>query len=176
MPMKVTQNGKTSYYAFDPKRLAYLFHTEDAFKQSKEWLATEKIIDAMAQLAINNGSKPVFVYVPSTPHVVIPFAGDLPARQLQRFLGYVEKNLRDTPEKTKQAILDNLDSLENVFMANCTTKQLHCLSLTPAMHQAMQQGVQTYYSYDQHWTPEGNKVVAQKVAEYLTTLDLHKPF
>ena len=124
----------------------------------------------MAQLAIKNGSKPVFVYVPSTPHVVIPLAGDLPARQLQRFISYVEKNLPDTPEKTRQAILDNLDSLENVFMENCTNKQLHCLSLTPALQQAMQEGVQTYYSYDQHWTPEGNKIAAQVLADYLGKL------
>jgi hypothetical protein len=172
MPMKVTQNGKTSYYAFDPKRLQYLFYTEEEFRESKEWQATAKIIQLMAKTAIANNSKPIFIYVPSTPHVVMPFAGDLPAKPLARFLAYVEKDLPKGNELIKKQIFERLDSEENVFMQNCLAQNLQCLSLTPALQQAMQNGVQTYYSYDQHWTPEGNKVAAETIANYLSSQGL----
>jgi hypothetical protein len=50
----------------------------------------------------------------------------------------------------------------------CIEQEIECISPTEELIAATKSGQQTYFSYDQHWTPEGNKVVADVVGNYLT--------
>ena len=57
-------------------------------------------------------------------------------------------------------------------MDHCEVMGWHCLSLTEALQKASAEGQQTYFTYDQHWTPEGNRVVANSVQVYLKAQNL----
>src|SRR5690606_9504218 len=110
---------------------------------------------------------------PSTPHVVMPLAKDqIPANQLRNFAAYEEEDLPDA-ETFKKNVFDWMDNEQHVFQEYCAAENMHCLALTEALQQATARGEQTYYSYDQHWTPEGNRVVAEAVATYLAQSPVH---
>jgi hypothetical protein len=51
----------------------------------------------------------------------------------------------------------------------CLEQKIECISPTKELVAATKAGQQTYFTYDQHWTPEGNKVVAQVIGNYLTS-------
>lgn len=169
MPLRVTHQQGADFYGFAPRRLLYLNVEQDAFRASAAWKSVGEILDRMAELCQQNGIRPLFLYAPSTPHVVLPLVADaVPAEQLLHFAAYGSKRLgKREPAEFKEEVLGNLDNQERIFMDHCTERRLHCLSLTPALQRATAAGLQTYYTYDQHWTPDGNRVVADTVAEWM---------
>lgn len=168
MPLRVSHGDTTHYYAFDPKRLLYLYVDRDEFAADPAWLATADTLMRMVQLSREHGIEPVFLYAPSTPHVVMPgVQAQIPADQLRNFAAYRKKKGLPEPEEFKRLVFERMDNQEQVFLAFCAEHALPCLSLTPALQQATAAGRQTYYTYDQHWTPEGNAVVAETVEAFL---------
>lgn len=168
MPLRLSHGDTTHYYAFDPKRLMYLYVDREEFTADPAWLATADTLKRMAKLSRDHGIEPVFLYAPSTPHVVMPQAqAQIPADQLRNFAAYKQKKGLPPAEEFKREVFARMDNQEQVFLAFCAEQSLHCLSLTPALKAATAAGQQTYYSYDQHWTPEGNAVVATTVADFL---------
>lgn len=169
MPLKLDSGERPHYYAFEPKRLLYLNLSTEQFRGSTEWQATAAVLARMAALSRENGIRPVFVYAPSVPHVVLPLAAErIPAEQLLDFAALQRQRLagRDA-EAFKRDLLANLDSQQTVFADFCSNEELDCLVLTSALQQAARDGLQTYYTYDQHWTPAGNAVVADALAGFL---------
>lgn len=167
MPVHLSAGGSEQYYAFHPKRLRYLNVTPDEFAQSLDWTSTRDVLLDIRNLTRENGTRLVFVYAASTPHVVLPLVKDqVPADQLHRFLAYETKRLPDAAT-LKERVFANLDSEEQVFMQFCADNGIECVSTTQAMRDAMLRGEQVYYTYDQHWTPLGNAVMAKVVQGYL---------
>jgi hypothetical protein len=171
MPVAIPQDGSnpwpTRYYSFKPKRLIYLLTEKQAFENSPGWQDAAQNFSQLQQLAEKDGFRLIFVYAPSKPHVVMPLvAAQVPADQLRVFLGYKKSNL-PPDEQLKETLYAYLDNQEKVFMDFCEGKKLECLSLTPALTKATARGIQTFYTYDQHWTPAGNEVVAEVLARYL---------
>ncbi len=70
-------------------------------------------------------------------------------------------------EAFKQQVFSRLDANENTWMAWCKARGVACVSITAALRQAAANGQQVYYTYDQHWTPEGNAVTAAVVDTFL---------
>jgi hypothetical protein len=167
MPIALTSGATTHYYSFDPKRLIYLNYSADEFSASREWQATAGMLEQIVKLSRAEGIQPVFIYAPSTPHVVLPLAWDnIPAEQLRRFAAYRKSRLPPA-DQFKQQVMDNLDSEQEVVMAFCAQQQVECLALTDALRSATAAGQQTYFSYDQHWTPVGNAVAASAIEAFL---------
>lgn len=167
MPIAVTSGDTTHYYSFDPKRLVYLDYGKDEFAGSREWKATEGMLEQIVKLSREHGVMPVFIYAPSTPHVVLPLvAGAIPAEQLRNFASYRKSRLPPA-EEYKQRVLRNLDNEQEVVVQFCARQQVECLVLTDALRRATAAGQQTYFSYDQHWTPIGNAVAAAAIEEFL---------
>lgn len=170
MPVGVTAGGNTHYYSFAPKRLSYLNLTREEFSGSREWGFTVDVLDRIAKFSGDNNIRPVFIYAPSTPHVVLPLAeSKIPAQQLRNFMAYKDKHLPPADELKRQ-VFANLDSEERVFLDLCTTRGWDCHSLTPALQAATAAGQQTYFTYDQHWTPEGNQIAAREIENFLRGL------
>lgn len=169
MPLALPVPHGMQYYSFDPKRLIYLNVTEKEFVESSDWLNVRAVLDKFVMLSKKDGFSLTFVYAPSTPHVVMPLLKDsIPADQLLRFMRYKNKKIKtDNAEALKQQVFANLDSTENVMLAWCEQNKIDCISTTDALRKATAEGEQTYYSYDQHWTPKGNVVVAGVVGDYL---------
>ena len=167
MPLAVSTPVGVQYYSFPPKRLTYLDYSSEQFIQSTDWQNARAILDAFAALSQKEHFRLVVVYAPSAPHVVMPLAQDhIPADQLFQFVRYSNKKLKGDPETYKQQLLDRLDTQENTVMAWCAEKQVDCVSPTAALRKAAAQGQQVYYVYDQHWTPEGNAVVANVLQDF----------
>lgn len=162
MPLAVeTPAGGHHYYSFEPKRLVYLSQDEAAFRGSADWHNAKAVLDKFATLAQHDGFRLVVAYAPSTPHVVLPLAQDrIPADQLFRFARYKSKAAEPDAEAYKQRLFAGLDMQENTVMAWCHDTGVTCVSLTAPLRQAAAAGEQVYFTYDQHWTPKGNAVVA----------------
>lgn len=167
MPIALSGGDATHYYSFDPKRLIYLDYGKEEFAASREWQATAGMLGQIVRLSREHGVQPVFIYAPSTPHVVLPLAQDaIPAQQLRNFAAYRKSHLPPA-DAYKQRVLRNLDNEQAVVMDFCTAQQVECLALTDALQRATAAGQQTYFSYDQHWTPLGNAVAAAAIEEFL---------
>lgn len=168
IPYRYAQSAAPHYYAFQPKRLAYLVGDDQSFKNSSAWAGVRGVLENMHQLSKQQNFRLLLVYAPSKPHVVLPLVeNQVPADQLHTFLGY---SLDQLPAATqlKRTVFENLDAQQQVFFEFCREAQLECLSLTEPLRNAMTQGQQVYYTYDQHWTPEGNQVTAESLAGYLS--------
>jgi len=167
MPIKLQNGDAAHYYSFDPKRLIYLNYSATEFAASPEWQATANILAQIIRISREHNIKPVFIYAPSAPHVVLPLAREaIPAEQLHYFASFKQKHLPPA-EEFKQQIFANLDSEQNVVLDFCRAQQIDCLALTDALRTATASGKQTYFSYDQHWTPGGNAVAAQTIEQFL---------
>jgi hypothetical protein len=167
MPIKIGADSNTSYYSFDPKRALYLNYSKEEFAASPEWQATANILRQIIQLCRDNTIQPIFVYAPSTPHVILPLVRDaIPADQLHFFMSLRQSKL-PAADVLKQQLFANLDNEQDVVLDFCAQQQLDCLALTDALRTATTAGMQTYFSYDQHWTPEGNAVAASAIEKFL---------
>lgn len=167
MPIRLDTGVRPHYYGFEPKRLIYLYETKENFRQSRSWQGVVDIMQRLVTLGEQEGFKVLFLYAPSTPHVVMPLVKDqIPADQLRNFAAYEEEGLPEA-ETFKTTVFDGMDNEQEVFLEHCVGQHLDCLALTKALQEATAKGEQMYYSYDQHWTPEGNRVVAETVAGFL---------
>lgn len=167
MPLQIeTPRGKQSY-SFEPKRLLYLGSSEQEFSASTDWQNVKTVLERFVQLSTRYGFRLVVVYAPSAPHVVLPLAADrIPAEQLLNFSRIRDRKLQMPAEDYKRQVLARLDSQENVWRAWCAEAGIECVSTTAALAAAAREGRQVYFTYDQHWTPEGNAVVADVLAAY----------
>lgn len=167
MPIAVRSAETVRYYSFDPKRAIYLNYSVEEFTRSPEWKATRKILEQIVAISREHNIQPVFIYAPSTPHVVMPLVKEqIPADQLRYFASFKQKKL-PAAAQFKQQLYNNLDSEQSVVLDFCTTQQVDCLALTEALQRATANGVQTYFTYDQHWTPDGQRIAAETIEQFL---------
>ena len=169
MPLAVDTPKGTKFYSFTPKKLVYINYSHEQLMQSKDWSNARSILDTFAELSRKDGFRLVIVYAPSAPHVVMPLVQErIPADQLLQFVRYKDKKLDKNAdaEAFKRDVFARLDVQEQEVMAWCTAKQVECVSTTAALRQAAAEGRQVYFTYDQHWTPEGNAVVAEQLTTY----------
>lgn len=170
MPLRLTVNGKQQAYSFEPKRLHYLVDdSEQTFADSSDWKNVRDVLEKFVLLSKKDGFRLVVVYAPSAPHVILPLLEKtIPAQQLLNFMNIKGKknNVMDA-EAYKQQVFSRLDANENTWLQWCKARSVACVSTTAALRQAAAGGQQVYYTYDQHWTPEGNAVTARVVEAYL---------
>ena len=50
----------------------------------------------------------------------------------------------------------------------CRQEAIEFISLTEILRQQMLAGRQAYFTYDQHWSPEGHRIVAEYLAGALS--------
>jgi len=62
-------------------------------------------------------------------------------------------------------VLAGLEVKESVLAEFCRTEGIEFVSLTARLREGLAQGRPLYYTYDQHWTPEGHEAVAQTVLQ-----------
>ena len=167
MPVRIGTGSEADYYGFKPKRLGYLYGSEDEFRQSREWQFAKGIFEKMRQVARDEGFRLLIVYAPSKPHVVFPLVEEkVSAEQIRSFVAYRKKSLPPAKE-FKAKLVAGLDSQEKVLRKFCEQADIEFISTTRLLQQMSRAGEQTYYTYDQHWTPAGNELVASMISNYL---------
>lgn len=170
MPMALdTPNGK-QYYSFDPKRLRYLVDaSEQEFAASSDWKNVRDALEQFVMLSKKDGSRLIIVYAPSAPHVIMPLVEEkIPAQQLLNFSQSRKKKIAMEAGEYKKQVFSRLDAAENVWRNWCHETGVECISTSLALREAAAAGRQVYFTYDQHWTPEGNAVTADVIASYLS--------
>lgn len=168
MPVTLTSENGMASYAFKPKRMVYLLDDEPTFEKSAQWTFARSIFNSIKKIADDKGIRLVFVYAPSKAHVILDIVGpDTPAAQLNLLASYRKKSMPNA-EEFKQKLLANMDSQEQVMAQFCEENDIEFVSTTPMLTDMTRQGHQTYYTYDQHWSPTGNRLVAELVSDYLS--------
>ncbi len=159
------------HYAFEPKQLIALLTTRTAFSQDKHWLAPRDHLADMNRRCREIGARLVVAYAPLKAHVVMPLVmGHVPADSVHAFVALREDEL-PAPRELVAHLRESIDGTEETVRDWCSGQGIPFISLTAPLRQQTAAGVQTYFTYDQHWTPEGHAVAANAVAEALSQYD-----
>ncbi|NLW84325.1 MAG: hypothetical protein GXY41_07990 [Phycisphaerae bacterium] len=166
LPIEIPAGGGYSY-AFDVKRLEQHYITEEAFRATIAYAESLRLLEEAKQVCDAHGIALIFIYAPDAPSVLIEDILDrVPAEQLHAFMATRLKRLPD-PETLVEELREGTQVRERIFRQFCAEKGIPFLSLTEPLRQKTQEGVRTYYTYDQHWTPDGHAAIAEYLSEHI---------
>ncbi|MEK6800052.1 MAG: GDSL-type esterase/lipase family protein [Planctomycetota bacterium] len=168
LPLTIPEGALGRRYAFEPKQLMDLYQTKDQFSLDKHWLNPRRQLGEMYEKCAGVGARLVVVYAPTKAHVTLPLAADrLPVDNVRRFAALGVK--QELPEAATflRNLRDRIEAKEEVVGEWSRQEGVAFVSLTPALREAVARGVQAYYTYDQHWTPDGHSVVADVMVDAL---------
>lgn len=170
LPLRIPEGDGAKHYAFEPKQLRDLYQSSRVFAVDRHWLNPRAQLAEMNTLCEQSGARLIVVFAPTKAHVTLPLVADqLDPEKVRAFTAISYKG--DLPEAA--AFLANLlswiDARETVVGDWCRRESIAFVSLTPALSKATRAGTQTYFTYDQHWTPEGHRVVAEAIGRSLAT-------
>ena len=123
------------------------------------------------RVVVNNGCclQPLrqFLLICQTWLNPLPLAADtLSPEKVRAFMALKAKNLPPA-DQLIDTLLPRLQAQESVLEEFCRTESIEFVSLTEPLRTEILRGQQTYFTYDQHWTPVGHKVVASTLHHYL---------
>ncbi len=163
------------YYAFAPKRVIQLYQTKAQQKASPGFKTVLLALAQLRKLCQRARAELIVVYAPSKARVVLPLARQaLPAADVLDYIWLRRKKLHPAhrelppPDVFLERLLRYAESTETALAEACAEQRIPLLSLTPGLRRAAAAGQQVYYTYDQHWTPLGNQLVAEEVARALS--------
>jgi hypothetical protein len=83
--------------------------------------------------------------------------------------------LREKNPPSKERILreyiEQMDLFETVLADFCRGRDIEFISLTNILREKMASGIRAYFTYDQHWSPQGHKIVADFLADNIDDRD-----
>jgi len=160
-------NPNGNYYTFRIKKVVCHFSTEKEFLDSNVCKAAFETILRIKDWCRRNNSRFILAYAPDKPHVVLPLVKDnLDPRQLRAFLSLKQHDLPPT-EQLVDTLIARLSAKESVIGRFCSSNSIEFVSLTQPLQERTAEGQPTYFTYDQHWTPIGQQIVAKTIADYL---------
>lgn len=171
MPLTIPQGTNARHYAFAPKQLRDLYISKEDFSRDRHWLNPRSLLTEMDELCGVAGARLIVAYAPTKAHVMLPLVADrLPAEKVRAFTAYSYKHELPDADVFLKNLLDQVESREDVVRAWCEKMQIPFVSVTQVLRRAAAGGTQVYYTYDQHWTPEGHQVVGRRVEQFIGDL------
>ncbi len=168
LPLSIPAGSAARSYSFEPKQLRDLYEGREEFALNKHWLNPRGQIQAMKEACRAAGAELVVLFAPTKAHVALPLVADgLPGEKVRAFMRISYKKELPEGEELLAQLVERAEAREQVVGEYCSRESIHFLSLTPALRDAIAAGRQAYYTYDQHWSPEGHAVVAEAVNEFL---------
>lgn len=168
LPLAIPEGPNARYYAFEPKQLRDLYESREEFESDKHWLNPQGQIGEMDKLCREAGCRLVVVFAPTKAHVTLPIVADLLVpEKVRAFTAISYKDELSESREFLRNLLENADARQEVVSEWCRRQGIPIVSLTGALRKAAANGRQVYFTYDQHWTPDGHEVVAQTVHQYL---------
>lgn len=169
LPLKIPADAGGKYYAFEPKQLRDLYASREEFEIDKHWLNPRAQIREMHEMCRSAEAQFVLVFAPTKAHVLLPAVAEtLSPDKIRRFTAISYDNPLPEGEEFLRTLLIRLDAREQVIAEWCARDGIKFLSLTEPLRRAALSGRQVYYTYDQHWSPEGHAVAAETIASTLT--------
>ncbi len=103
------------------------------------------------QLCAARGARLLFVYIPTKFRALRPFCRFPQESECRQW------SLSDLPERLQRA-------LESI------SPEIGFLDLTPDLADGVKRGELPYYVDDDHWSPEGHKIAAEAINDYLSSM------
>ncbi|MHC4293107.1 MAG: alginate O-acetyltransferase AlgX-related protein, partial [Planctomycetota bacterium] len=167
IPVCIPQTSEAKYYAFKIKRLLAHFDTTDNIKKSFGCQGLIQYLREINRTCKDQDMRFIIMYIPDKPHVVLPLLKNrLSAEQVHAFMSLKAKNLPQ-PDELMEILYSRLEAHESIIEELCREDSIEFISLTEPLQQETLKGRQVYYTYDQHWTPLGQLVAAETLADYL---------
>jgi GDSL-like lipase/acylhydrolase family protein len=117
--------------------------------ERRRWESAQRTLQQAATVTVARGVKLLLVYVPNKFRVYRDFVNLQPYSELHRWTVW---------------------PLPELFAQFCRDNQLACLDLTGAFRAAVRAGGMPHGLTDSHWSPEGHRLVAERLEETLTSL------
>ncbi|BBM84027.1 alginate O-acetyltransferase AlgX-related protein [Candidatus Uabimicrobium amorphum] len=158
------------FYSFPVKRVMEHYVSLDGLKKSGAAQNVQSAILKMQEFCTQNKARFILVFAPAKPHVLLPVAKDeIPVKDFHDFCMLHKRKMRKKlPSEVFFAkILQCLEYKEQLIGEFCKKNKIEFVSLTKALQEATKEGKQTYFTYDQHWTPLGNVIAAERIHQYL---------
>ena len=105
--------------------------------------------------------------MPLLTHKVTP-------QQLHAFMALKQKKLPPA-DILLDTLIPRLDVQESALEDFSRAESIEFITLTEPLRRAIADGSQTYFTYDQHWTPLGHEVVADTLSRYIKTSSEQPP-
>lgn len=167
LPLAIPDGPQARYYAFKVKRLLAHCVSREDFINSGGWQATFEFLGEIKKVCDENGIRLIIIYAPDKPHTLLPLVSDrLSPDKLRAFMALREENLPPA-EELMETVLEHLPIQESVVEEFCRQESIEFVSLTEPLRQKTLEGGQTYFTYDQHWTPVGHEVAAETLRLYM---------
>ena len=168
MPIGVPAGAAARYYAFAPKQMLDLLADPQNFRSGKKWGLVRDVLTTLRDRCRSIQATLLLTYVPDVAHVVLPLAADrLPGDQVRAFAAIGGKADLPAGKDFLKDLLPYMEVRESVVAEWAQQAGVAFVSLTPVLRAATARGRQVYYTYDQHWTPDGHDVAATALYEYL---------
>jgi len=165
LPLTVPPGLHTKYYTFKIKDLIQHYVAKNEFEKSLGCQESLKTLSKMKKICLHNKIRLIVVYAPDKPHVVLPLVKDTLAPDiLHEYLALKADDL-PAPQQLKDTLLARMEEKEAIFKNYCEQFSIEFVSLTDALQQKILAGRQAYFTYDQHWTPSGQRIVAGALAQ-----------
>lgn len=172
MPLAIPEGVNAKHYAFAPKQLRdILRYDQEEFAMNRHWIAPRALILEMNKLCRDAGAQLVLGYAPTKAHVTLPLLADrLPAAHVRAFTQLSVKERLPEADAFLDTLFARVEAKELAVSAWCARQSIPFIELTTALRDAVGSGSQVYFTYDQHWTPEGHEVVAEVVGRYFANV------
>lgn len=165
LPVAIPQGPGARHYAFAPKQLLENPFNEKLFRTGRSWEAVAGILAKTEERCRIAAATLVITVAPTKAHVILPLVRErLPADDVQAFAALRVGELPEPGEFMEQ-VFANLPARERVVATWCADRGIPYVRVTESLRNATAAGWQTYYSYDQHWTPLGHEVLATTLAD-----------
>ncbi len=165
LPLRIPAGEIGKAYAFAPKQLRDLYESREAFEVDKHWLNPRGQILQINTLCQEIGAKLIVVFAPTKAHVMLPLVGNnLPAEKVRAFTSMSVKKELPRSDVLLRNILARTESREKVMGDFCRSESIDFIGLTAYLRQTTLEGIQVYFTYDQHWTPVGHIEAAGAIA------------
>ena len=172
-PLELQINDRTLKLELTEQYVGVASATTDLIEPSRNLALTKRAILEARQAALDSGARFVLLYIPSEPHVYIPFLQDpallervaltSPAIDLNE-AGYLRFAARPVDPKTLRLHLDDQMQAVESFARQ---EGIEFLNLTPRFSEEAGKGVELYNYADTHWNAAGHTLAAQVLADYI---------
>jgi hypothetical protein len=167
LPVKVPPGESGHYYSLNARRVAAHYGDLAVAAQPPGVDAIARVVLELRDLCRKLGARLVVVYAPEKAHVVLPLVEDrVSADQIAAFLALQREDLPPA-EEAKANLFAMLGAREAAVRAICEREGVDFVELTSRLREAVADGAQPYYTYDQHWSPAGHELVAEAIRSHL---------
>ncbi len=167
LPVAIPAGGGEKYYSFKVKLLLQHNHTAEEFAKTEAYRQTTAEVRRMKEVCEENGARFVLAFAPDKPHLLLPLLKEsVTSEELHEFMA-IKADKLPAPEKAMEVMLSRVEIQEEATADFCRGEGIDFVSVTGPLRAAIAEGRQAYFTYDQHWTPLGHKIAADRIYEYL---------